>query len=156
MKNVTLSQETIQKLIKFFLENGYDFSREQGGVVFGRMDGETIHVEHLIVLKNRHRKYHKYAAGLMLVWVLLRLYLKAGNKLVYLGNWHFHVSDDALPSNQDIETMKLQTRIFRRNMVMLIIARSFNATLTQFDYVKSWRGYKRFVDYRTLEVREVL
>lgn len=156
MKKITLEQSVVQGIIRKHLEAGYDFSREQGGVLLGRREGEFIHVDNLAGLRNRSKVYHKYNSGWGLLKLLVRNCFRSGNKAEYLGNWHFHVSDDALPSNQDIETMKKQCRIFRSNLLMLIVCRNMSATITQFEYVGSWRGFKRFVGYETLEVRELI
>lgn len=156
MKKVNLNQETLEKLIDCYFQDGYRFVNEEGGIILGERSGDEITVTSLIKMKNEHTKYFKFFAKRGFLKMLVWLFFKTKNKVQYIGDWHFHVSDNPAPSSEDISTMKKKTIIFRNNMLLLIIAQNITATMTQFSYQRRWRGFKDLVAYDTIPVRELL
>jgi len=146
----------IQQLIDCYFQAGYRFVNEEGGIILGERIGNEITVTSLIRMKNEHTKYFKFFAKRGFLKILVWLFFKTKNKVQYIGDWHFHVSDNAKPSAEDIITMKKKTMIFRNNMLLLIIAQNITATITQFNYERRWRGYNHMIAYDTIQVRELL
>lgn len=101
------------------------FASESGGVVMGRIVGDTILVERLSIpteldkSSRMHFERHRLSAQMIINYEHTNTY----GQVTYLGEWHTHPEDHPSPSQMDLKMIRQQfhnNKIHTHFLVLLI------------------------------------
>lgn len=108
-KHINLALSISEELLETLSNNGHQhYPKEYGGLLVGRYieDSKTVLIEHTILPKTfTSSKYH-FKRGVNGLKEQLSNYYNQEVPLIYVGEWHTHPDNSAVPSSTDFKAMK--------------------------------------------------
>lgn len=127
-KRIGLTIEISDSLISYIYETGKDhYPNEFGGLLVGQYsEGQQLCIisETILPLEYKSSKY-SFERGRVGLMERLKKFYDASPSLIYVGEWHTHPDNPAVPSSTDLAALDEIVRhheVYITNPILLIIS----------------------------------